>query len=135
MKVLLFGASGMVGQGVLRECLLDSDLKIRGGASICLLVNSHQLTDQLIFNRVQRRPVFSHLTPKPSSAALLRRIAPAGSLSELGPASAEIARRHKANVLAFCLELSQAQREVRLALAYYELFEDEVIEASCCRGR
>ncbi|WP_213955678.1 epimerase [Variovorax sp. dw_954] len=27
MKVLLFGASGMVGQGVLRECLLDPDVK------------------------------------------------------------------------------------------------------------
>jgi len=26
MRVLLFGASGMVGQGVLRECLLDSDV-------------------------------------------------------------------------------------------------------------
>ena len=26
MKVLLFGASGMVGQGVLRECLLDSNV-------------------------------------------------------------------------------------------------------------
>ena len=26
MKVLLFGASGMVGQGVLRECLLDPDV-------------------------------------------------------------------------------------------------------------
>jgi uncharacterized protein YbjT (DUF2867 family) len=26
MKVLLFGASGMVGQGVLRECLLDSEV-------------------------------------------------------------------------------------------------------------
>lgn len=26
MKVLLFGATGMVGQGVLRECLLDSDV-------------------------------------------------------------------------------------------------------------
>ena len=26
MKVLLFGASGVVGQGVLRECLLDSDV-------------------------------------------------------------------------------------------------------------
>ena len=25
MRVLLFGASGMVGQGVLRECLLDPD--------------------------------------------------------------------------------------------------------------
>ena len=26
MKVLLFGATGMVGQGVLRECLLDPDV-------------------------------------------------------------------------------------------------------------
>ncbi len=26
MKILLFGASGMVGQGVLRECLLDGDV-------------------------------------------------------------------------------------------------------------
>src|SRR5437868_15345114 len=27
MKVILFGASGMVGQGVLRECLLDPDVE------------------------------------------------------------------------------------------------------------
>ena len=27
MKVILFGASGMVGQGVLRECLLDSGIE------------------------------------------------------------------------------------------------------------
>ncbi len=27
MKVLLFGASGMVGQGVLRECLLDKGVE------------------------------------------------------------------------------------------------------------
>ena len=27
MKILLFGATGMVGQGVLRECLLDSDVQ------------------------------------------------------------------------------------------------------------
>ncbi len=27
MKVILFGASGMVGQGVLRECLLDPEVK------------------------------------------------------------------------------------------------------------
>ena len=26
MKVILFGATGMVGQGVLRECLLDPDV-------------------------------------------------------------------------------------------------------------
>ncbi|HVT02549.1 MAG TPA: NAD(P)H-binding protein [Thermoanaerobaculia bacterium] len=28
MKVILFGASGMVGQGVLRECLLDADVEL-----------------------------------------------------------------------------------------------------------
>jgi uncharacterized protein YbjT (DUF2867 family) len=28
MKVVLFGATGMVGQGVLRECLLDSDVQL-----------------------------------------------------------------------------------------------------------
>ena len=28
MKVLLFGATGMVGQGVLRECLLDPDVDV-----------------------------------------------------------------------------------------------------------
>ena len=26
MKVILFGATGMVGQGVLRECLLDPEI-------------------------------------------------------------------------------------------------------------
>ena len=26
MKIILFGASGMVGQGVLRECLQDADI-------------------------------------------------------------------------------------------------------------
>ncbi|HKB92457.1 MAG TPA: hypothetical protein VKC60_18215, partial [Opitutaceae bacterium] len=27
MKIILFGASGMVGQGVLRECLLDPEVE------------------------------------------------------------------------------------------------------------
>ncbi len=27
MKIVLFGATGMVGQGVLRECLLDPDVE------------------------------------------------------------------------------------------------------------
>lgn len=27
MKVILFGATGMVGQGALRECLLDPDVE------------------------------------------------------------------------------------------------------------
>jgi uncharacterized protein YbjT (DUF2867 family) len=28
MKVLIFGATGMVGQAVLRECLLDPDVEL-----------------------------------------------------------------------------------------------------------
>ena len=32
MKVLLFGATGMVWQGVLRECLLDAD--VEGGLAV-----------------------------------------------------------------------------------------------------
>ncbi len=28
MKVLIFGSTGMVGQGVLRECLLDPEIEI-----------------------------------------------------------------------------------------------------------
>jgi uncharacterized protein YbjT (DUF2867 family) len=35
MRVLLFGATGMVGQGVLRECLLDSDVE-----SVVIIVRS-----------------------------------------------------------------------------------------------
>ena len=27
MRIILFGATGMVGQGVLRECLLDPDVE------------------------------------------------------------------------------------------------------------
>ena len=27
MKIILFGATGMVGQGVLRECLVDADVQ------------------------------------------------------------------------------------------------------------
>lgn len=39
MKVLIFGATGMVGQGVLRECLLDPDVEAvetvgRSGAGV-----------------------------------------------------------------------------------------------------
>ena len=30
MKVIMFGATGMVGQGVLRECLLDPGIEFRG---------------------------------------------------------------------------------------------------------
>ena len=31
MKVILFGATGLVGQGVLRECLLDAGVEQRAG--------------------------------------------------------------------------------------------------------
>ena len=53
MKVILFGATGMVGQGVLRECLLDSQVEAvlavgRGGvkqqhAKLSVLVQDDQI--------------------------------------------------------------------------------------------
>src|ERR1700690_4611732 len=39
MKVIIFGATGMVGQGVLRECLRDSEVErvlVVGRSSICV---------------------------------------------------------------------------------------------------
>ena len=49
MKVIMFGATGMVGQGVLRECLLDpgieSVLEIPLHACACagMTVETHQI--------------------------------------------------------------------------------------------
>ena len=47
MKVMLFGASGMVGQGVLRECLLDDGvekvLSIGRSASGCAHAKFHEI--------------------------------------------------------------------------------------------
>ena len=40
MKVVIFGASGMVGQGVLRECLLDPELGGLDACFFCLGVSS-----------------------------------------------------------------------------------------------
>jgi uncharacterized protein YbjT (DUF2867 family) len=38
LKIILFGATGMVGQGVLRECLLDPDVE-----SVLAIVRNHSL--------------------------------------------------------------------------------------------
>jgi uncharacterized protein YbjT (DUF2867 family) len=54
MNVILFGASGMVGQGVLRECLLDpvveKVLAVGRGAS----GNSHEKLDDLVLGDLNR---------------------------------------------------------------------------------
>ena len=42
MKVILFGATGMVGQGVLRECLLDADVE-----SVLAIVRNPSLPQHL----------------------------------------------------------------------------------------
>jgi thioester reductase-like protein len=39
VKAVLFGATGMVGQGVLRECLLDADVE-----SVLAVVRNASLT-------------------------------------------------------------------------------------------
>ena len=36
MKIILFGATGMVGQGVLRECLLDRESPSSASQNMCL---------------------------------------------------------------------------------------------------
>lgn len=52
MKVILFGATGMVGQGVLRECLLDPDVDgvlVIGRASVSRIGVSHpKLRERLL---------------------------------------------------------------------------------------
>jgi uncharacterized protein YbjT (DUF2867 family) len=42
MKVILFGASGMVGQGVLRECQLDAEDDRRCGRRTALMARRQE---------------------------------------------------------------------------------------------
>ena len=48
MKVLLFGATGMVGQGVLRECLLDADVETILSIGRTAIGQSHNKLHELI---------------------------------------------------------------------------------------
>jgi uncharacterized protein YbjT (DUF2867 family) len=48
MKILIFGATGMVGQGVLRECLADSSI----GSVVIIGRNSTGITDSKIDERI-----------------------------------------------------------------------------------
>jgi uncharacterized protein YbjT (DUF2867 family) len=48
MNVILFGASGMVGQGVLRECLLDPDVKRVLGVGRSALEQQHAKLQQIV---------------------------------------------------------------------------------------
>jgi uncharacterized protein YbjT (DUF2867 family) len=48
MKVLLFGASGMVGQGVLRECLLDPKVQLVETVGRSATGNEHQRVREIV---------------------------------------------------------------------------------------
>jgi len=48
MNVILFGASGMIGQGVLRECLLDPDIEAVLSVGRTPLVQKHTKLKELI---------------------------------------------------------------------------------------
>lgn len=63
MKVLIFGATGMVGQGVLRECLLDSQVEkvISISRSSCGVQNP-KLEEKLQSEPTQLEPLKSELT-------------------------------------------------------------------------
>ncbi|MET0135344.1 MAG: hypothetical protein ABW215_17335, partial [Kibdelosporangium sp.] len=66
MKVIVFGASGMVGQGVLRECLVDPDvtgvLAIGRGA----LGRTHEKLSEAVV------PDLTDLCPQSTSPATTR---------------------------------------------------------------
>lgn len=57
MKVIIFGATGMVGQGVLRECLLDSDVEV-----VLAIVRNASLPPHDKLREIVRQEV-SDLTP------------------------------------------------------------------------
>jgi uncharacterized protein YbjT (DUF2867 family) len=48
MKIILFGASGMVGQGALRECLLDPDVELVLAVGRTPLAQTHSKLEELI---------------------------------------------------------------------------------------
>ena len=59
MKVILFGASGMVGQGVLRECLLDPDVE-----SVLSIGRGTLATSSPKLNQLQLPSDFSTIEPQ-----------------------------------------------------------------------
>jgi uncharacterized protein YbjT (DUF2867 family) len=54
MKVILFGASGMVGQGVLRECLLDPRVKKVLGVGRSASGSAHEKLGELVLSDLSR---------------------------------------------------------------------------------
>ena len=48
MKIVLFGASGMIGQGALRECLLDPDVDLVLSVGRSPLLQKHEKLEELI---------------------------------------------------------------------------------------
>jgi uncharacterized protein YbjT (DUF2867 family) len=63
MKVILFGASGMVGQGVLRECLLDDDVTEVVAVGRAPLGQTHaKLRDVVHADMLDLSPIADQLT-------------------------------------------------------------------------
>jgi uncharacterized protein YbjT (DUF2867 family) len=87
MKVILFGASGMVGQGVLRECLLDP------GVETVLAVGRNSLSAALLWPELDA-------AARDKLRQLVRK-----DLSDLGPVEAELAAY---DACFFCLGVSSA---------------------------
>jgi uncharacterized protein YbjT (DUF2867 family) len=52
MKVILFGATGMVGQGVLRECLLDAGIDEVLAVGRSAIAREHEKLHQIVLNDV-----------------------------------------------------------------------------------
>jgi len=58
MKVILFGATGMIGQGVLRECLLDSGVELVLSISRAPLPQKHTKLQELILRDLKELSPF-----------------------------------------------------------------------------
>ena len=70
MKVVLFGATGMVGQGVLRECLLDPDVE-----SVLAVVRNaslpqHDKLREIVHQDVSDLAAIEDTTPNPVVTSL-----------------------------------------------------------------
>lgn len=59
MKIVLFGASGMIGQGVLRECLLDPDVDLVLSVGRTPLAQKHEKLKELIASDLGNLSAFS----------------------------------------------------------------------------
>lgn len=56
MKVILLGATGMVGQGVLRECLLDPEVETVLAIGRNASAQQHEKLQEIVGNDLSRLP-------------------------------------------------------------------------------